>query len=1311
MTSSSRVIFSKVSFAAITLCLLFTAGGSPASSPAAGKPGGPSIRGEHVPDEVLVKFRPSVGKAERDDVRSHLGAARLRRFRSGAEHWKLGHGQLAEEGIARLRSNPHVEYAEPNYLIHLDRVPNDPRFPELWGLRNTGQQGGVVGADIHAESAWNVGTGSRNVLVAIIDTGIDYTHPDLVANVWTNPGEIPGNGIDDDHNGFIDDVHGYDFVNHDGDPRDDNGHGTHVSGTIGAVGDNGTGVVGVNWQVSLIGVKFLSGGGFGSTADAISAVDYAAMLHVSVMNASWGGGDYSQALYDAIGGSGALFIAAAGNDGQDNDVFPHYPSNYDLPNIIAVAATDRFDHKANFSDWGATTVDLGAPGVDILSTVPGGGYGILSGTSMATPHVSGAAALVRAAAPGLGILQIKQRLLDGADRIPALAGITVSGGRLNAFLPIAEPDTVPPGAIADLYAVDPASNSIALTWTATGDDGNVGTAAFYDLRYATTPIDDAGFASATQVQGVPAPAAAGSAERFEVTGLDPDTIYYFAIKAMDEWGNVGPLSLVASARTLPPPTLYTAPDSFSVALLSGQITTRTLTIENAGVGTLDWSIPQPGAGAAAGVGPVIEGRGGPDASGYLFIDSDEPGGPAFAWTDIASTGTLIGGLTGDDRTSGPVPLGFHMPFYGQVFDSVRVSTNGFLSFTSSRTDNVNLSLPSPGGPGNLVAPFWDDLDFRTSGTAVYAADTDSFTVQYTGIGKVGSPGLCTFQVTLYRNGEIAFRYLSMAAETRSSTVGIQNANGTIGLGIAFNSVYVHDQLAVRIMPPAHWLGVSPTSGRLAAGERRDVTLTFNAEGLEGGHYETPLFVESNDPLRPRAEHAVALDVTGAPAITVRPASLEFGTVFSGFARTLELTVDNIGTDLLTVSGIVSADPAVTVAPSSMTLPPHASGKVAVTYAPLSPGSLDASLTISSDASNTPTLLIHMTGVSSPAPEIGVAPTSYSETLLTGGTAVRGLTITNGGGSDLVVHLTSELVAGAAVQGIDRSPAGGTLALPAPEMVNGGFESGDFSGWTARSNGREELISWRVTRAGAGWWGNSQPAEGSFDALNGFDGVAGLEYELYQDLTIPYGTIDAHLTFLDRIQFDSLGIHSTLPRIYEATIRDESGGVLDTFVHEEILLNGHSYTDRGWQERSVDLTPYVGRTVRLHIREYIPETYTGPATIEFDNFHITAAVLPEWLKVTPSDAVIAPGASAPFNVAFDADSLDAMVLVGSIRLDTNTPDAPVLHLPATLTVVGAPNLHTAQDRLDFGDAYVGFGDSLELTVLNDGPEPLQVTRID
>ena len=465
--------------------------------------------------------------------------------------------------LKRLKKDPSVEYAEPNYKVTIDALPSDPDLSELWGLNNTGQTGGTPDADINAPDAWDIQTGSLDVVIAVIDTGVDYNHPDLSANIWTNPGEIANNGVDDDGNGFIDDIHGYDFLNGDNDPFDDYGHGTHCAGTIGAVGDDENGIVGVNWTVKIMPIKFLGLSG-GSTDAAIASIGYAIDNGANIMSNSWGGGAYSEALEDAIfaaNEAGILFVAAAGNSGSNNDISPHYPSSYDAPNVVSVAATDHNDNMANFSCYGVTSVDIGAPGVDIYSTVPTGsctlcdpsGYKYLNGTSMATPHVAGAAGLIKAQYPGLSAMGIKSMILGGVDPISALSGMTATGGRLNAHNSLLfDIDDISPNAVSGLEVSNLTFTSISLTWIATGDDGSDGTASYYDLRYSTSLIDNGNWDDATRARGEPIPESFGTLENFTVEGLEFDTTYHFALKAIDDFGNQSGLSSVISDTTISP---------------------------------------------------------------------------------------------------------------------------------------------------------------------------------------------------------------------------------------------------------------------------------------------------------------------------------------------------------------------------------------------------------------------------------------------------------------------------------------------------------------------------------------------------------------------------------------------------------------------------------------------------------------------------------------------------------------------------------------------------------------------------------------
>ncbi len=396
-----------------------------------------------VPNEYLVGLKPGFSAAEAQSALKSAGFDVVRSYGIvKALHVKVSLGGNAETAVALAQGDTRIAYIEPNYQRQLlETLPNDTRFSELWGMKNTGASGGVAGADIDAGLAWDTSTGSRNIVVAVIDSGIDYNHEDLKANMWTNPGEVPGNNVDDDGNGYVDDVYGYDFGAGDADPMDDLiGHGTHCAGTIGAVGNNALGVAGVNWTVQLMACKIADAAGGLSDAAAIEAIDYAWKMGARVSNNSWGGAGYSQTLYDAIKrarDNNHLFIAAAGNSASDNDQLPHYPSSYDLDNIIAVAATDRRDDMANFSCYGATSVDLGAPGVEILSTLPTAGsqmgqlYGLAQGTSMATPHVTGAAALVLSADDQLSFMSVKTAILGNVDPIPSLAGKCLTGGRLN----------------------------------------------------------------------------------------------------------------------------------------------------------------------------------------------------------------------------------------------------------------------------------------------------------------------------------------------------------------------------------------------------------------------------------------------------------------------------------------------------------------------------------------------------------------------------------------------------------------------------------------------------------------------------------------------------------------------------------------------------------------------------------------------------------------------------------------------------------------------------------------------------------------
>jgi thermitase len=413
---------------------------------------GPALS-PHVPGEALVKVKPGL-TGRFLAKKSLLGAEVKDELRLVAGNYFLlkSTAKSTASLVSQLEALPEVIFAEPNYIYKTEALtatgaPADPLYEKLWGLRNTGANEpdrsggtsttpGVAGADVAAEKAWAITRGSNKIVVAIIDTGIDYRHPDLEKNLWVNMMEIPGNQVDDDQNGYVDDVYGWNAEGNHGDPMDGNAHGTHCAGTIGAEHNNGQGVAGVMADVALMGVKFLSDTGSGTLADAVEAIDYATRMNVDVMSNSWGGGGFSQALFDAITAAkdkGIVFVAAAGNDSNNNDNRASYPASYQIDNVISVASHTAQDVLSSFSNFGRRTVHVAAPGTNILSTVPNGQYKVFSGTSMATPHVSGLVGLLLAETGRLPVLELRERLM--ATTVPG-AGYrqtTAAQGRVNAY--------------------------------------------------------------------------------------------------------------------------------------------------------------------------------------------------------------------------------------------------------------------------------------------------------------------------------------------------------------------------------------------------------------------------------------------------------------------------------------------------------------------------------------------------------------------------------------------------------------------------------------------------------------------------------------------------------------------------------------------------------------------------------------------------------------------------------------------------------------------------------------------------------------
>jgi len=540
-------------------------------------------KGKYREGELLVKFKSGVVTTSSLKIHQGVGASVTKKFTvvPNLELVKLPQGLSIKDAILQYMADPNVEYAEPNYIRRGSVIPTDQYFGQQWALHNIGQfAGGTEDADIDAPEAWDISQGSSSIIVAVLDTGIDYNHPDLVNNIWINtldPIQDPLTPVDDDGNGFADDYRGWDFTScahfnqsppfncitpksPDNDPMDDNGHGTHVAGIIGAVGNNGVGIAGVMWNVKLMALKFLNADGGGTTADEIAGIQYAIAKSAKIINASFGGEEYSQAEYDAINtanAAGILFVAAAGNGGEDrigdnNDLTPFYPASYNLPNIISVAATDQKDVRASFSNFGPTSVHVAAPGVYILSTVPTHIYptGYLEfdmGTSMSAPHVSGIAGLLYSYYDGIqntqfNLSQVRNTILRYGDPKPTLSVWIQTGKRVNAYLAVTS--LLKP---TNLSVTATSPTQISITWldNATGEDG-------YKIERKI------GSGSYTEIATLPA-----NVSSFTDSSLTPETTYTYRVKVFNNIADSFP-SDPASATTPAEPVVPTGGGGCSI---------------------------------------------------------------------------------------------------------------------------------------------------------------------------------------------------------------------------------------------------------------------------------------------------------------------------------------------------------------------------------------------------------------------------------------------------------------------------------------------------------------------------------------------------------------------------------------------------------------------------------------------------------------------------------------------------------------------------------------------------------------------------
>ena len=841
-------------------------------------PAAQPIKDKRRSDRIIVQAKPGVSQEQIDTLQAHRRTVKHIKGLNRARVVKLDSADEMEETLARYRASGLVEFAEPDHLIKIAATPNDPHFSSgaQWSLRNSGR-------DISASSAWDITKSAPEVVVAIIDSGVRYTHEDLRDNMWRNPRETPGNFRDDDGNGLVDDVYGINAVRDNGDPMDDNNHGTHVAGIVGAVGNNGKGIAGVAWNVKLMACKFLGADGYGWTSDGVECVNYAVENGAQVINASFGGGEYSQAMFTAIQAArnaGIIFVAAAGNEQTNIDQTPTYPANYGLNNVVVVGASTRLDQwDSDYSNYGATKVELFAPGTSIMSTWGSGdtAYQSISGTSMAAPHVAGAFALMKARFTNLTSVQIIDRLLANVDPISNMSGRCRTGGRLN-------------------------------------------------LNKALGPNPWANFSANKLLGEAPLVVSLTNLSLGPITGHSWD------------FGDGSPTS-----TDLHPKHIFTRTGDYNVRLSvtspGGEVNTMTKTVRvvsNYAWSTATYSWITPG---TTKVTLADNGSSGPHNLPFAFNFYGVPQNSVY----ISANGFLsfgTDGITSKDNVSlpsGTAPNGIIAPYWDDLNPAGTTSGNGVFVLTTGTAPNRKFVVTWRNVPrvaNQALQSFQAILEEGTDAIVFQYQTTDGGRSATIGlenpVGDVaalyshnGTPVVLANSRAI-RAGSRPFRYLIV----KQNNLAFDLTQGATSPSLALDLENPGNaSLNWTVAPANSWLTVNTGSGSLAGGETKQLQVQLSAAGLAltPGDYQTSLNVENTTDDNGSGSIPVTVRIQGGGV-----AILEFtpsnGAQFSGLTggpfnpSPISLTVRNGGNATLQWSGTPN-EPWIQLSPASGELSP------------------------------------------------------------------------------------------------------------------------------------------------------------------------------------------------------------------------------------------------------------------------------------------------------------------------------------------------------------------------------------------------------
>ncbi|MCH8566624.1 MAG: S8 family serine peptidase [Balneolales bacterium] len=1295
----------------------------------------------------------------------------------GLDRWyrlQFDNSFSTDAAIQSFSSIAEIEVAERIYKRHLignvlnneeiqDLLDfNDPRLAEQWHYNNTGQTGGTPGSDISLFQAWGLTTGSSDIIVKVMDSGFDQNHPDLQGVLWENPVPGPGNGFDGD-------FHGWNFVNNTNNIQDQDGHGSHVSGTIAARNDNGVGVAGIaGGTADEAGVRIMVArvfSGPGNTPGGFpQGFVYGADNGAVISNNSWGGGGFSQVLNDAIdyfrdnagfdeNGNpsgpvqGGVIFFAAGNNGSSNPSQP-IASN---PEVIAVASTGHNDQKAWYSQYGSW-IDISAPGGEtntvanqgVLSTNVGG-YAFFQGTSMASPHAAGVAALVASKYPGLTNEEIVQRMIFTVDDIeaanPNFQGL-MGAGRVNAFRALEEDDGVPPASIQDLQTVGfIAENYVDLSWTAPGSSGDEGQAFGYDLRFSTSPINAGNFDSADQFDLPFNPSASGTLEQVRVDGLEPQTTYYFAIKARDLYANFSDISNVVSATTDGSPEISLSATQFSAEVEIGETEDQTLVISNTGEGLLTYIFPS-----------YVNNR--------LFTGENAAPLKTSVTADYASASSSR------EKTERSI--------FASYLDGSLATPNRYEQLVISRfqqliaEDQAN-NMPGLQSDESVVIEF---ENLTGSGGEFFDVTGDGFSGELTAVvadfvinSAEGGTWANDFAVLFTTSDEITTESVVLQVGgltvygpagsripwgTGSSGAPGTPVNTTINIPTPLDVEDLHIWLGHGWNPggSSSWTGsvelvgvsdspgfisaITPASGSIPVGESVEVTITFDATEIVAGVYEANTNLISNDLSNTSQRIDFFLQTAGGQAVVSSSADeLDFGNVFRDNSKTLGFTLVNNGTALAEIDAITSSSDVFSVSDAGgFILAPGQSRSVEVTFTPDVIAEFNESLTITGN-NESGDIVISLLGAGTEVPSIAVDPSVLESTLAGGEETVETFTIINEGDGPLDFIFPAFIAERLLLNDPAFAAYTSLLRTHATSVATETTEADTFARFTVERylNGylnnpntdEERIINQYLDQI------NAEASAGNSGASILNDEGFTIEFENFTASGGEFMMVTNELNGeMDAVVADFV-INSADGGTWAndfAVLFTTSGEVSP----ESVVLQVGGLTNYGpagsriaWGTGSsgapgtaVQTTIEIPSPLDMEgITVWIGHGWDPGGSSSWSGNVVLSGIstgMPFITDISPASGSVAAGQSLEISATFNADGYLGGTYESEILISSNDPQQPEFILPAVMNVTGSVSIELSAEELDFGSLFLSEERSLSLVISNTGNGVLEISDV-